>query len=933
MFLWTSAISGLQKNKELSREFKSNTQQTILEFYAINKALLASKNNFDNFGESVKLSGITRLSELTSDLKTLEIESSTRDQSKLLRRGGEGLSNLLGFNRSELAVSTRAVTAKQELQNQTGGGIIDLISESRENLLNNIQKRFTPEKDPTGEFARKQIELVTKQFDGAFEPFIDELNNGRPITAQFLKSLELATEEQLAQAEAIKNNFSLPPNERANPEIKIDTLVDLSKNLKQVQRSFNRGQLSINADENIGRAENTSRFRQGLTLVNDKQRIGLENIDRVGNFDAAQIARQSQLNRNSRGLGLINRININAQSQFESGVAGIQRDALTNPKFNGLLNNTNIRNPEDLNKIISQQQKIVSSYEKIPNLTKEQTEELTIQNDALNALKVVQAEIINLDKIRIENIEQQTEDTNRLLKLNRTRIDQQREINKDLALDGNGKGVVKDFGKTFSIAQSFNSNDFFNQLSEDNADFAEEFKSTFKAGFAEAATGASTFEDALEGIATTLGKSILTKSTNLATDQLFASLFGSQSNLTGGAGILAGLFKKNGGAIKKYAYGGSVTGGSGLRDDVPALLGGGEFVIKKSSAQNLGLQNLEILNQNPGMARDFISAPSNREARATLANEYFGVGSKTRPTSGISNVSSLLSAIALEDENNPQNKLRAQRQQYFVDLLEYNNENAKTLKKFEKQQTARRTSAYISAGINLAGSLAGSAGKTNNVSLKTAGISSGYANTLNTNLSNPSYYGSSLSFSGRNIGGVRYANGGNVFGGDTINDNVPAMLMGGEFVFNKQASKSIGAHNLNYMNKTGRLPGYAAGGQVGGRDYSTSYSESSNDIAKYIADFVSISAQIRDSLTAKSQPAGQSTSGIVINNNISVTVSEAGVATNSTTTTANKKDESNSKDNQTQGKQFGEAINKLITQSLVKESKNGGILDNIFKKR
>ena len=56
--------------------------------------------------------------------------------------------------------------------------------------------------------------------------------------------------------------------------------------------------------------------------------------------------------------------------------------------------------------------------------------------------------------------------------------------------------------------------------------------------------------------------------------------------------FFGGLF---GGKNKKNA-GGLINGGSGVKDDVPALLTGGEFVIKKAAVQKYGLEFLNSLN-------------------------------------------------------------------------------------------------------------------------------------------------------------------------------------------------------------------------------------------------------------------------------------------------------------------------------------------------
>jgi hypothetical protein len=44
------------------------------------------------------------------------------------------------------------------------------------------------------------------------------------------------------------------------------------------------------------------------------------------------------------------------------------------------------------------------------------------------------------------------------------------------------------------------------------------------------------------------------------------------------------------------ASGGMISGGSGIRDDVPAMLTGGEFVLNNRATRKLGVENLNRLN-------------------------------------------------------------------------------------------------------------------------------------------------------------------------------------------------------------------------------------------------------------------------------------------------------------------------------------------------
>jgi hypothetical protein len=57
-------------------------------------------------------------------------------------------------------------------------------------------------------------------------------------------------------------------------------------------------------------------------------------------------------------------------------------------------------------------------------------------------------------------------------------------------------------------------------------------------------------------------------------------------------------------------------------------------------------------------------------------------------------------------------------------------------------------------------------------------------------------------------------------GGMSPSDTVPALLTPGEFVINKEAASRIGLANLNHMNQTGKVRGYAKGGKVSNKDES-----------------------------------------------------------------------------------------------------------------
>ena len=59
------------------------------------------------------------------------------------------------------------------------------------------------------------------------------------------------------------------------------------------------------------------------------------------------------------------------------------------------------------------------------------------------------------------------------------------------------------------------------------------------------------------------------------------------------------------------------------------------------------------------------------------------------------------------------------------------------------------------------------------------------------------------------------ADGGPIFGpGTDTSDSIPALLSNNEYVIRAKSAKAIGFDNLDYINRRGRLPGYATGGRV-----------------------------------------------------------------------------------------------------------------------
>jgi hypothetical protein len=309
---------------------------------------------------------------------------------------------------------------------------------------------------------------------------------------------------------------------------------------------------------------------------------------------------------------------------------------------------------------------------------------------------------------------------------------------------------------------------------------------------------------------------------------------------TGGGGIMS--FFSN-----MFAAGGKVTGGSGSKDDVPAMLMGGEYVVNKRAVAKYGPQFLEAINN--GTLAGY--AKGGKIQRGPQGNFYtpgtFGQGAiegkrnlldfaTQTGTSGkfdqMINESGYQS-ISLEPEssrlsvsgmrNSPMFDATqsAKGQAFDLYLQQYNAE--REAKKQEKEQKK----ALITQLLMLAGSAAlggiGKAAMTGGTNaVKALGQEAGFFDKAKAFFGG-TYKGGDIG-SGIMGGGLKNYFSGNfglayqseilkalpvsrAIGGMIPStsgiDTVPAMLSGGEFVMNRSAVQSIGTPNLQSMNAGG----------------------------------------------------------------------------------------------------------------------------------
>jgi TP901 family phage tail tape measure protein len=478
-------------------------------------------------------------------------------------------------------------------------------------------------------------------------------------------------------------------------------------------------------------------------------------------------------------------------------------------------------------------------------------------------------------------------------------------------IEDNARLGKVDIGAITEKNTEYNRADFAKDTGQLIDTFQTDFKSGIASAFGEAIKGTKTLKDAFRDMFQGILNRMLDKSLEMGVDALFA--FGKSYAQSA----------KNGGLIKGYNSGGMVTGGSGMKDDVPAMMSGGEYVIKKSSVNKYGANYLRALNGGliPKYATGGFSI-------GPLQNEFL-YNDPERPTSGEYAVDSRLSAMALSDENNPQNRIREDRfnklDQYLQDRDQFERDKKQSLKNYRNQVNSTFYSGLTAAAVQL-----GAAGLT--MGAQKLNAKPKFSNIPGAGLE-PG--GAGFSQDQLNAQYARYgrANGGYIpkfaGGGYTGKDNIPALLMGGEYVMNKKAVDMYGRDFMGQLN-SGSLPKYASGGMVG-----TSYTGQNtpqDSVEELVAalntlnENLSKDTGITQSESGKISAAGVTQeSGMSVVNNISINMTQGGEVTSEATASTQQGKDANQNNIQNNAK-LAELLRSKVVEVLVEQKRPGGLL-------
>lgn len=483
-------------------------------------------------------------------------------------------------------------------------------------------------------------------------------------------------------------------------------------------------------------------------------------------------------------------------------------------------------------------------------------------------------------------------------------------------LEQNGKVSQNTFNNVLNSGFGYNQRDLNKDLLNDMEglrDVLASIRPTAKDAFASIVDGSKSAGDAARQFGITIATNVLNKVSGFAFDSLFGNLF---NNNTGKA--LGSIFGgKNSGGPIGYANGGMVLGGSGIGDDIPAMLSNGAYVIRKSSVNKYGKSALDGINHG----RRFANGGINQ----ILKNDFSITGRKLQ-AKGNFDVDPRLSVIGQTDENNPSNALKFGKEQDYINYLRTIKTYKEAKEQFGNAQIQRLIGAYFSGLIQLGGT--GISQLRNKAVIKSgidagSGINGGPG--IGISYANYAALGGHITSNGIR----RFAQGGSV-------DSIPALLTGGEYVMSPDAVNRMGVGFMHRLNAGQVSPlRYATGGLVGKDIASTVTSSQDNNgwiqINNTLNKLVKVNEDIKNLFNNKDQnnnsvdKQNKKNTDSYLQPQVSITINMSDNG-NSTQT----KDTSGSADDKSI-KEFSKLMADVAVNTIIQQQRPGGILQNTRK--
>ena len=191
------------------------------------------------------------------------------------------------------------------------------------------------------------------------------------------------------------------------------------------------------------------------------------------------------------------------------------------------------------------------------------------------------------------------------------------------------------------------------------------------------------------------------------------------------------------------------------------------------------------------------------------------------------------------------------------------------------------------------------------------------------------------------------AAGGMIYGGTSAKDDVPAMLMGGEYVIRKDVVDRMGSSFFNRLNR-GQVQGFAEGGPVGtglpstGGAVDTQQDNSRGQFVESITRLVKSLEQLNKGIEEQNRESkdnsetgsssSESSTGVTNNISINVSVDQNGKTADSTKQedqsggSREENDQEKFKKTMEKSRALAELLRQQVLKTIVEEQRPGGVL-------
>lgn len=485
-------------------------------------------------------------------------------------------------------------------------------------------------------------------------------------------------------------------------------------------------------------------------------------------------------------------------------------------------------------------------------------------------------------------------------------------------------------------------------------------KDGFVDAFTEAISGAKSFGDAMSDVLQNIAKQIIKEGLNSMISNMFAGAFGGvgQSARIGGS-VYASQSGASGAGLLSwvgnlFASGGKVKGGSGTKDDVPALLTGGEYVLNKKSVSKLGTRFLDFLNSgnlsmfakggvvgrdtdityldNGGYSVDVsksnagsggyyspgtygYGAITGKENLKSFAMQSFTSGQYDVLNStgsggivGLENESWRISALG-RNSDTVENQNTLADKQTALGLANQQEAQEKQIAEENKKRRKSLRKALLGAGLVLAGGYvtgaigAGKSWGLANLFGTDSGFGQGWASRVNT-MQGAFGYGPQAQNRAniwRGLFGMRQldkqkASGGRITTGSSGRDNTTVSAMQGEYIISRNVAQNVGTPFLDALNNN-----------------RVSFADAGSQEASGGSGFSELISKLDEMINALKDVVGGSTGNITIN-----------VTDNSTNGRTETSEGESSEENQ----RLAQKIKNVVLSTIAEEKRVGGMLSD-----